>query len=179
MKGWSRRLATLVGTSVFLGGILLLAMGIPSRRGTIGWEVVFGPSVPWWFYPLSYLLGPLVIVAGAIGGMRYGNFERYHRDYDPETGTIDSDHPIAALHSTVTVDRLEPDDPPEKFVFGRRHLVATVAVVTLPVVGFLYVSGIDGPILHLTAGTLVVGAAGSTVYLDHRFRRSEEFEYDA
>ena len=174
---WTRRLATLVGTSVFLGGIVLLAMGIPSRRGTIGWELVLGQAVPWWLFLLSYTGGPLVLILGAIVGVRYGNFERYHKDYDPETGTIDSDHPFAAIHARVTADRLGPDDPPEKFVFGRTHLVATIAVVTLPVIGFLYFSGIDGTILHLAVGTLVVGAVGSIVYLDHRFRNSDEYDY--
>lgn len=177
MASWTRRLATLVGMSVFFGGIVLLTLGVPTRRGTTGWELLLGPGAPSWPYLVSYTVGPILLVAGAIVGMRYGNFERYHKDYDPETGTIDSDHPFAALHAKVTTDRLEPDDPPEKFVFRRNHLIVLVAAITLPMIGFLYVAGIDGWILQIAVGTLGVGSVAIIVYLDYLFRNSDEYDY--
>lgn len=178
MTGWASRLATLLGGTGFLGGIVVLAMAIP-RRGTLGWALVLGPDVPGWAFVTSFLGGPMLLLAGAIFGMRYGNFERFHRDYDEETGTIDSDHPVAALHRKVTIDRLEPDNPPEKFVFARAHLAATIAVVALPLLGYLYVSGIDGWLLWVMGTTLVGGGLLAFLVTDYVLRNGDEHEYGA
>lgn len=178
MATWTRRLATFVGGTVFLGGIVLFALAVP-KRGSLGWELVLGEAVPGWAFATSFVGGPLLILVGLVVGMRYGNFERYHRDYDEETGTIDSDHPIAILNEKISSDRLEPDDPPEKFVFTRTHLVATVGVLTVPFIVFFFVSGFDGWFLWLTIGMLVVAAAASVAVTDYLLRHSEELEYGA
>ncbi|WP_435358362.1 class I SAM-dependent methyltransferase [Haloarchaeobius sp. DFWS5] len=55
---------------------------------------------------ISVLVGGVICcLVSAVVGLRYGDFERYHEDYDEETGRVGGDSPIAQLQFLV--------DPPE------------------------------------------------------------------
>lgn len=182
MTDLQSRLATGLGLALFFGGIGLLALGVPTRRG-VGYELVFGQGagVPWWAYLLSFTAGPLLALVGAVVGMRYGNFERYHEDYDPQTGTIDSDHPFARLQQRVS----KSDDPgadgdhPEKFVFSRAHLAALVGVLMGVPTVYLYLLPDFSPMLRWTVVAVLGGGAVGTFVVVDRVLRAEDVDYDA
>lgn len=176
------RIATGVGLLLFFGGLALLALGVPTRRG-VGYELVFGQgaSIPGWAYLLSFTVGPLLAIVGAVVGMRYGNFERYHKDYNPETGAIDSDHPFAALQERISKPGdIDPSkDHPEKFVFKRSHLAILITALIGPPTVYLYVQLDFAPMMRwMTVFILGGGGLGMFFFLDYLFQK-EEMDYDA
>lgn len=175
------RLATASGLLAFLAGIVLFALAVPTRRG-VGYELVFGAAVPAWAFALSLVVGPLLIAGGAAFGMRYGHFERYHEDYDPETGTIDSDHPFARFHEYVSkTDPAESPGPhPEKFVFSRTHLAVLTVVLTWGPLAYVLVSLPTVSSLLRWMMVAVLGGGGLVTFavIDYVLRRSDETDYD-
>lgn len=173
------RFATAVGMSAFLGGVVLLALGFPTRNG-LGLNLVFTSSIPPWAFAASYLGGPFAMLVGATVGMRYGNFERYHKDYDPETGTIDSDHPFAALHERVSKPPAADGDVPEKFVMNRLHLITVCALpTTIFLVILLRIDFFRGGIFQwIVIGTLGMTSIVSFVVVDLLFRQSDDVSYE-
>lgn len=176
------RIATGTGLILFFGGIGLLALGIPTRRG-VGYELVFGQgaSIPGSAYLLSFIGGPTLAIGGAVIGMRYGHFERYHKDYNPETGAIDSDHPFATLQQRISKPSdLDPSaDHPDKFVFKRLHLAVLIAVLMGAPTVYLYVQLDFAPMLRWIA-VVILGGGGlaSFFFLDYILKK-EDMDYDA
>ncbi len=177
------RFATALGLLAFLGGIVLFALAIPTRRG-FGYGLLFGgeAAVPAWAFALSFVGGPLLVLGGAVFGMRYGHIERYHEDYDPETGAIDSNHPFARLQEYVS--NSDPagaaGDHPEKFVLTRTHLAVLVGALTWGPLAYLLVSQ---PFLFPAIRWMMVvllGGGGVVTFavVDYVFRRSDGTEYD-
>lgn len=182
MEGLKSRSATGLGLALFFGGIGLLALGVPTRRG-VGYELVFGQgaTVPGGAYVLSFVAGPLLALGGAVVGMRYGNFERYHKDYDPETGAIDSDHPFARLQRRVSKpgDVDPAADHPEKFVFGRTHLAVLVGVLMGAPAVYLYVLLDFSPMLRWMVVVVLGAGALGTFFVVDRVLQGEDMDYDA
>jgi len=135
-----KKLSTGVGLSLFFGGILLFALAVPTRNG-IGLELVFSSAIPGWAFGASLLGGPIMALGGAAIGIRYGNFERYHKDYDPDTGRIESDHPFAAFADRVSKEEDSVDgDHPENFVISRRQLAGVCAIIPVVILAPLVVT---------------------------------------
>lgn len=183
MVSLKSRLATGLGLVLFVGGIGILTLGIPTRRG-IGYELFFGQGtpIPGWAFALSFVSGPLLVLGGAVIGMRYGHFERYHKRYDPETGSIDSGHPFGTLQEYVSKADGTPnadEDHPPKFVMARRHLAVSIGItVGVPLVYSSLVLDFP-PMLHQML-VIVLGGGGFVLFfaIDHLFQQ-EDIDYDA
>lgn len=177
MTTLTSRLATGLGLLLFVSGILLLAMGIPTRKG-VGYELVFGldSAVPGWAFMLSFIGGPILVLGGSVIGMRYGHFERYHKDYNPETGTIDSNHPFARLQERVSTpdDTADADsDHPDKFVMNRTHLAGlTTVLVGGPLVYLYFVLDLS-PMLQWMVVPVLGGGGVVTFFLTDRILQEE------
>lgn len=177
MSRFRSTLATGIGGLLFVGGIGVLASGVPTRRGT-GWELVFGSSIPGWAFLVSFVGGPVFILAGAVIGMRYGHLERYHTDYDPETGTIDSNHPFATFHEYVArPDTTDAGAHPEKFVMNRWHLVAVCVLPTVLLPAYLLGTGVfSGTVLAVIVVVLLLSGVLSFVVADRALRDRDDYE---
>lgn len=177
------RLATAVGLLAFIGGCVLLALAIPGRRG-IGYELVVGAdsAIPAWAFLLSFIGGPLLIIAGSVVGMRYGHFERYHKDYDPETGTIASNHPFARLHERVSKPRSDATagTHPPKFVLTRTHLAALIIPLTWgPLVYVLVSLPMLSPLIRWMMVVILGGGGIATfVAIDRLLREHDDMDYE-
>lgn len=177
------RVSTAIGLLTFLGGIVVVAMAIPTRRG-IGYELVLGSeaAVPVWAFALSFVGGPLLVLGGAVFGMRYGHFERYHEDYDPETGEIDSNHPFARLQRWASKSDPSADtgEHPEKFVMTRTHLAVLVGVLTWGPLTYLLVSvSLLSPMIRWMIVVILGGGGVVTfVYVDYVLRSTDSSQYD-
>lgn len=164
-----------IGMSSFLGGVVLFVLAVPVRGGT-GLELLFG-AAPVWAYAACLLGGPPVALLGAGVGIRYGNFERYHKDYDEETGTIDSGHPFAAFAAWVSKDEGPPADPPEKFVPSRWLLAAVCFVPVAVVLGYLLQSGVFGTLFLVIAGVVLLGGGAVAFVVAELVARDVHDEY--
>ncbi|QLG61876.1 hypothetical protein [Halorarum salinum] len=166
---------------MFFGGVFPLALGVPTRRG-VGYDLVFGmdAAIPGWAFVLSFVAGPIITLVGAVVGMRSGHFERFHRDYDPETGRIDSNHPFAKLHEYVSKGEPAAADHPEKFVTNRTHL-ALVRILPSAVL-LVYVSSVElvlsSWLQWAMVGMLVACAVGAFLVTDRVLREAVYEDYD-
>lgn len=175
------RIATGMGLILFFAGIGLLALGVPTRRG-VGYELVFGQgaAIPAWAYLFSFIGGPTLAIGGAVIGMRYGNFERYHKDYNPETGAIDSNHAFASLQERISKPGdIDPSkEHPDKFVFKRSHLAVLIAVLMGVPTVYLYLLLDFAPMLRWMIVSILGGGALGTFFLTDRILQREDMDYD-
>lgn len=181
MSSTRSKLATYVGVLLFLSGIAVFAAGV-ALRGEFGQALYSALGLPVWVFQFWFVSAPLLGVSGAVLGMRYGHFERYHRDYNPDTGTIDSDHPFAALQSAVTKDDPANDRAiPDQFVLTRTRLAVIALLPAAAMVTYTVTAAprIDGTFRTLVIGLVALGTLGGFVITDYVLRTSDQFEYQS
>ena len=156
MNRMRKKFATGAGMALVVAGILSFA--------SAGAGLLNGIPAPAWVYASGLLGGLPTALFGIIVGIRYGNLERYHKDYDEETGTIDSWHPFARFAEWISKDDDPSADPPENFTPSRWMFAVAFGLLpfVLPV-GFLAWAGL--PTYLLVMGGVLFAAGGVFTFL--------------